>query len=111
VGTAADIEAAQANPGVDTASPRGWLQATVVPDGVARVVMHFTPPFLHRYTVTTSIQDNVGIAILKPDYTPTSVRWYSANGTLLRTYIDRQDLNYDTCLAHHKPQERLLILS
>ena len=70
--------------------------------GVAHVVMHFTPPFLHHYTVLVTIRDNVGIAIRKPDYSPTSVFWYTADGHFVRKYADWQALRYDNCLAKHK---------
>ena len=102
VGTASDIRSAEANPGLDTVSPRGWLQATVVPDGVARVVMHFTPPFLHHYTVSMVIHANVGIVVRKADYAPTTVSWYAADGHLMRKYVDWAALRYDNCLAKHK---------
>ena len=102
VGTASDIRNGRANPGLDNVSPPGWLQATVVPDGVARVVMHFTPPFLHHYTAQMTIHDNIGIAIRKPAYSPTSVYLYSADRRLVRKYIDWQALRYDTCLAKHQ---------
>jgi hypothetical protein len=69
---------------------------------VARVVMHFTPPFLHHYTVAMTIHDNVGIAVRNPDYFPTTVKWYAADGHLLRTFVDRQDLRYENCLAKHR---------
>ena len=101
VGTAADIGSAQANPGTRTATGES-LQATVVPDGVARVVMDFTPPFLHHYSVTMTIHDNVGIAVRRPDYAPTSVAWYDNAGHLIKTYTDRPALQYDDCLAQHK---------
>jgi hypothetical protein len=100
VGGAATIADGPADPGLDV--PGGWLQATVVPDGVARVVMRFTPPFLHHYTVAMTIRDNVGIAVRNPDYFPTTVKWYAPNGHLIRTFVDRQDLRYENCLAKHK---------
>jgi hypothetical protein len=102
VGTASTISSGPAVPGLDLPNQRGWIQATVVPDGVARVVMHFTPPFLHHYTATVMIHDNVGIAVRKPDYTPTTVSWHGANGQLIKTFVDRSALRYDNCLAAHK---------
>jgi hypothetical protein len=80
----------------------GWIQAAIVPDGVAKVVMHFTPPFLHHYSATAPIHDNIGIVVRRPDYTPTSVSWYDAAGRLIRTFVDRKDLRYDNCLAQHR---------
>jgi hypothetical protein len=101
VGTAATISNGPALPGLDLPDNRGWIQATVVPDGVARVVMHFTPPFLHHYTATATIHDNIGIIVRRPDYTPTIVSWYAADGHLIRTFVDRRDLRYEQCLAKH----------
>ena len=101
-GTPATILNGPADPGLDLPDQRGWIQATVVPDGVARVVMHFTPPFLHHYTVTMMIQHNIGVAVRKPDYTPTTVYWYAADGHLIKTFIDRKALRYDNCLAKHE---------
>lgn len=101
VGTASTIRNGPALPGLDLPNNRGWIQATVVPDGVARVVMHFTPPFLHHYTATTAIHDNIGIVVRKPDYTPTTVSWYAADGHLIHTFVDHKDLRYEQCLAKH----------
>jgi hypothetical protein len=102
VGTASTIRNGRALPGLDLPNQRGWIQATVVPDGVARVVMHFTPPFLHHYTATATIHDNVGIIVRKPDYTPTTVSWYAADGHLIHTFVDHRDLRYEQCLARHQ---------
>jgi hypothetical protein len=101
VGTAATIRSGAALPGLDLPNSRGWIQATVVPDGVARVVMHFTPPFLHHYTAAAAIHNNIGIIVRKPDYTPTTVSWYAANGHLIHTFVDHKDLRYEQCLAKH----------
>lgn len=64
--------------------------------------MQFTPPFMHHYSVTVTIHDNVGIAVRKPNYTPTIVSWYAPGGQLLRTFVDRTALQYDQCLAKHR---------
>lgn len=89
-------------PGLDRPNNRGWIQSVIVPDGVTKVVMQFTPPFLHHYTVTATIHDNLAVVVRKPDYTPTIVRWYAANGHLVHTYVDWRDLHYENCLAHHR---------
>jgi hypothetical protein len=89
-------------PGLDRLNNGGWIQSVIVPDGVAKVVMQFTPPFLHHYTVTATIHDNVAVVVRNPDYTPTIVRWYAANGHLLHTYVDWPALHYQNCLAHHR---------
>lgn len=73
-----------------------------MPDGVTRVVMQFTPPFLHHYTVTMTIHENIGIAVRKPDYTPTTVSWYASDGHRIKTFVDRETLRYDNCLAKHQ---------
>ena len=52
--------------------------------------------------MSVTIRDNVGIAIRKPDYSPTSVFWYTADGHFVRKYVDWQALRYDNCLAKHK---------
>jgi len=101
-GTPATIRTGPALPGLDLATGRGWIQATVVPDGVARVVMHFTPPFLHHYTATASIHDNIGVIVRNPDYTPTTVSWYAASGRLIRTFVNKREIRTDQCLAHHR---------
>ncbi|MGO9971614.1 MAG: hypothetical protein ACLP01_02040 [Solirubrobacteraceae bacterium] len=100
-GTAAMISDGAALPGTDLDKQQGWIQAVIVPDGVATVRMQFTPPFLHHYTVQVPIHDNIGIAVRKPDYTPTIVSWYAADGRLIRTFVDRPMLRYDNCLATH----------
>jgi hypothetical protein len=102
VGTAATIRSGPALPGLDLPKSHGWIQATVVPDGVARVVMHFTPPFLHHYTATATVHDNIGIIVRKPDYTPTTVAWYAADGHLIRRFVNRSEIHLDECLAHHR---------
>jgi hypothetical protein len=88
-GTAATITDGTALPGLDLPNQQGWIQAIVVPDGIAAVYMHFTPPFLHPYSAWLPIHDNIGIAVRKPDYTPTTVSWYAAGGRLLRTFTNR----------------------
>ncbi len=88
-------------PGLDTTNGQ-WIQADIVPDGVAKVVMHFTPPFLHHDSATTTIHDNIGMVVRRPDYAPTSVSWYAADGHLIHTFVNKQDLRYATCLAHHR---------
>lgn len=100
--TPSAILAGSALPGLGRANNRGWIQAAIVPDGVAKVVMQFTPPFLHHYTATASVHDNVAVVVRDPDYTPTTVRWYAADGHLLHTYVDRADLRYENCLAQHR---------
>jgi hypothetical protein len=101
VATASLIRSGFALPGLDRATG-GWIQAVVVPDGVAKVIMHFTPPFLHHYSATATIHDNIGIVVRRPDYTPTSISWYAADGHLIRTFVDRHDLRLDNCLAAHR---------
>lgn len=101
-GSASTIRNGPALPGLGLPHQRGWIQATVVPDGVARVVMHFTPPFLHHYTATATIQNNIGIVVRKPDYTPTIVSWYAADGHLIHTFVNHRDLRYDQCLSRHR---------
>jgi hypothetical protein len=107
VGTAQQIRQGPALAGLGTdANKQGytqaWLQTIVVPDGVSRVVMEFTPPFLHHYTAAVQIQSNVGIVVRRPDYTPTTVLWYDASGRLIKKFVDHQQLDYDNCLAAHK---------
>jgi hypothetical protein len=102
MGTATDIRNGQANPGLGNTAPRGsWLQTTVVPDGVARVVFQFTPPFRHRYTVTLPIHNNVGIASPLPPHWPTITTWYAANGQVIRTFTAWRMLRYGNCIARH----------
>ena len=102
VGTAAMIRNGQALAGLDLQNNRGWIQAIVVPDGVARVVMQFTPPFLHHYSATATIHQNIGVVVRNPNYTPTTVYWYAANGQLIRTIVNKTELRYDQCLAKHR---------
>lgn len=101
VSTPSLIRSGFALPGLDTTN-RQWIQAVVVPDGVAKVVMHFTPPFLHHYSATAVIRDNIGVVVRRPDYIPTTVSWYAADGHLIHTYVDKHDLRYDECLAAHR---------
>jgi hypothetical protein len=60
------------------------LQATIVPDGVARVV--FSYPGHHPNSVTATIHDNVGIANPVPQYVPSTTIWYAKNGSVIRTF-------------------------
>ena len=101
VSTPSLIRSGFALPGLDRARG-GWIQAVVVPDGVAKVVMRFTPPFLHHSSATATIQDNIGIVVRRPDYSPTTVSWYAADGHLIRTFVDRKGLGLDSCLAAHR---------
>jgi hypothetical protein len=101
VSTAGLIRSGFGLPGLDTPDHQ-WMQGVVVPDGVTRVVMHFTPPFLHSYSATVAIRDNVGLIVRRPDYTPTSVSWYAADGHLIRTFVDRQAIRLDNCLRAHR---------
>jgi hypothetical protein len=101
VSTASLIRTGFALPGLDSTNGQ-WIQGVIVPDGVAKVVMHFTPPFLHHYSATAVIQDNVGTVVRRPDYTPTTVSWYAADGHLMRTFVDKKDLRIDNCLAAHR---------
>jgi hypothetical protein len=107
VGTAQQINRGPALAGLDIEPNKqgvsqAFLQAIVVPDGVNKVVMEFTPPFLHHYSNTVQIQSNVGIVVRRPDATPTTVLWYGANGRLIKKFVDHQQLGYDNCLAAHK---------
>jgi hypothetical protein len=81
------------------------LLATVVPDGVARVYMHFTPPFQRHYSVTETIHDNVGIARSGLPEAPTTIVWYDQSGHRIKTIIHRQEIALDNCLAHHRKDE------
>jgi hypothetical protein len=101
VGTAQQIRGGPGLAGLDLSNYRGWLQTTVVPDGVTRVVMKFTPPFLHHYSNTVQIQSNVGIVVRRPEYIPTTVLWYGSNGRLMKKFVDRRQIAYDSCLAAH----------
>lgn len=106
VGTAQKIKRGPALAGLDIESSQGtaqgWLQAIVVPDGVSKVVMKFTPPFLHHYSNAVQIQSNVGIVVRRPPYTPTTVLWYGANGRLIKKFVDHGQIAEDKCLAAHK---------
>jgi hypothetical protein len=81
------------------------LLATVVPDGVARVDMHFTPPFRRHYSVTETIHDNVGIAREGLAAAPTTIVWYDRSGHRIKTIVHRQEIALDNCLAHHRKDE------
>ena len=102
VGTAQQIKHGPALAGLDLAHQPGWVQTIVVPDGVARVVMRFTPPFLHHYSNTVQIHSNVGIVVRRPDYMPTTIIWYAADGHLIKRFVFRKDIALDNCLAHHR---------
>jgi hypothetical protein len=106
IGSARQIKQGPALAGLDVDTKQNvshtWLQATVVPDGVSKVVMKFTPPFLHHYSHTVQIHSNVGIVISGPGYAPTTVLWYGANGKLIKKFVDRKEIAYDSCLAAHK---------
>ena len=78
------------------------MDAAIVPDGVAKVVMHFTPPFLRHYSATATVHDNVGIVVRRVSYSPTTVSWYDSAGHLTHTYVDKANLRYENCLAHHR---------
>ena len=101
ISTASLIRSGFALPGLDTPNQQ-WMQAVVVPDGVSRVVMHFTPPFLHHYSATATIHDNVGVIVRRPDYCPTSLSWYAPDGHLIRTVVDKKALRLDNCPAAHR---------
>jgi hypothetical protein len=112
VGTAQQIKQGPGLAGLDVSNgsghETGWLQATIVPDGVSRVVMKFTPPFLHHYTNSVAISSNVGIVVRNPPYTPTTVLWYGPSGTLIKRFVDRQTLAYENCLhAHDCPKPHI----
>lgn len=106
VGTAQQIKHGPALAGLDVSNRQGfqraWVQTIVVPDGVTKVVMKFTPPFLHHYSNTVQVRSNVAIVVRRPDYTPTTVLWYGANGRLIKKFVDHQALALDKCLAAHK---------
>jgi hypothetical protein len=102
VGTAQQITTGPGLAGLGLSDQRGWVQAVVVPDGVTRVVMKFTPPFLHHYSNTVTIQSNVGIVVRRPDYPPTTVIWYGADGHLIKKFVFRKEVSYDNCLRAHK---------
>jgi hypothetical protein len=102
VGTADEIRNGPALPGLDDATKHhAWLQATVVPDGVATVTMQFTPPFNRHYVRTVSVHGNTGLAFPLPAYTPTTTIWYGVDGRRLRTFVNKVALKYDQCLAKH----------
>jgi hypothetical protein len=91
VGTAQQIKQGPALPGIDVDGLYGgqsttWLQAVVVPDGVARVVLKFTPPHLHPFSNSVAIHSNVGLLLGHGADGPTTVLWYGRNGRLLKTF-------------------------
>ena len=106
VGTAQQIKRGPALAGLGVDIKQGfsqaWLQTIVVPDGVSKVIMKFTPPFLHHYNNTVQVRSNVAIVVRRPDYIPTTVLWYGANGQLIKKFVDHRQLAYDNCLAAHK---------
>jgi hypothetical protein len=101
VGSAQQIAHQPVLPGLD-ADNRAWMQTTVVPDGVARVEMHFTPPFRPFYTRTLAVHNNVAAAFPLPAYTPTTTTWYDAAGHVVHRFVDHTALRYETCLRHHR---------
>jgi hypothetical protein len=40
--------------------------------------------------------------VRRPDYTPTTVLWYGADGRLIKKFVDHRQLAEDKCLAAHK---------
>jgi hypothetical protein len=101
VGTPADIRSGTTFSGLFISG--GGSDMTVVPNGVARVYMHFTPPFSHHYSVTEAIHNNVGIAVDRPGFAPTTIIWYDRAGRRIKTIVHRREIEYDNCLAHHRP--------
>ncbi len=61
----------------------GSLIATVVPDGVGRVVFAFGSR--HR-EVSVTVRDNLGIARPSPGVLPKASTWYAANGPVIRRF-------------------------
>lgn len=102
VGTAQQIRTGPALAGLGVEDGDAWVQAIVVPDSVARVVMKFTPPFLHHYSNTVTIESNVGIVVRRPSYTPTTVVWYGADGQVIKTFVFHREIAYGNCLREHK---------
>lgn len=102
VGSAQQIKHGPALAGLDLSHQPGWVQTIVVPDGVSKVVMKFTPPFLHHYSNTVQIQSNVGIVVRRPSYEPTTVLWYAADGRIIKKFVNRKEIATDNCLAHHR---------
>ena len=45
---------------------------------------------------------HVGIVVRNPDYTPTTVIWYGANGRIIKRFVDHKAIAQDRCLAAHK---------
>jgi hypothetical protein len=103
VGTPAEIRSGTTFSG-EFVSAVGLL-ATVVPDGVARVYMHFTPPFHRHYSVTETIHDNIGIAREGLPAAPTTIVWYDQSGHRVKTIVHRREIALDNCLAHHRQDE------
>ncbi len=90
VGTARQIQQGPALPGIEVDGlygdqSTGWLQAVVVPDGIARVVLKFTPPHRQPYSSSVAIHSNVGLVLGHISDGPTTVLWYGKNGRLLKT--------------------------
>ncbi|MEA2146427.1 MAG: hypothetical protein QOG59_2014, partial [Solirubrobacteraceae bacterium] len=84
-GTAADIRTGSANPSLgDLQPPQTTLQATIVPNGVARVV--FSYPGQRPSSATATIRGNVGIANPVPPLTPSTTTWYAKNGSVIRSF-------------------------
>ena len=86
LGTAADIPRGWANGYIDNPLPvgRSGLIVSVVPSGVARIVLRF--PGHHPAVVSMSISENIGIANPVPQFLPSIIKWYAANGRLIRTF-------------------------
>ncbi len=82
LGTAADIRNGTARAFSGTSLPLLWV--SVVPDGVAKVVLRI--PGHHRAVVSITIHDNVGIARPVPGYAPASITWYAPDGKPVRTF-------------------------
>jgi hypothetical protein len=107
VGDAQQIKTGPAVADLDVSNRSGTASsasvlAAVVPDGVTKVLMKFTPPFLHRYSNTVQIRSNVGIVVRRPPYTPTTVVWYGASGQVIKKFVFRREIAQDNCLAHHR---------
>lgn len=102
VGNARQIRNGPGLAGLDASHQPGWIQAVVVPDGVSRVLMKFTPPFLHHYTNTVATPSNVGIVVRNPPYTPTTVIWYGPTGKVIKRFVYGREIATDRCLAEHK---------
>ena len=46
--------------------------------------------------------DPIAVIVRKPDYMPTTVSRYTADGHLRHTYVDRRALRSEQCLAKHR---------